>query len=158
MNHSLSDYLLPSQVHPQFAAKSKKRALEMVASQISDTLQSNEDQAELLVDGLQARERLGSTGIGQGIAVPHCRSGAVSEPSVHLFALEEAIDFDALDGEPVNFLCVLLVPEDANEVHLQLLRDVIRTFGNPECRAPLLAARTPEVLHRTAIDLFERLA
>lgn len=158
MNQSLSDYLLPTQVHPQFAVKSKKRALELAAVQISETLNCDDHQAELLMDGLQARERLGSTGIGQGIAVPHCRSSVVHEPSVHLFALENPIDFDALDGAPVDFLCVLLVPEDANEVHLQLLRDVIRTFGNPECRTPLLAAKTPAVLHQTAIDLFERLA
>lgn len=152
MNVSLSDYLRPDQVHPQFAANSKKRALEQIAHTITDS----ESEAEHIMDGLQARERLGSTGIGQGIAIPHCRCRSVSSPSVHLFALESPIEFDSIDGVPVDFMCVLLVPDDANEVHLQLLRDVVRSFSDPTARSPLTDAETPEVLYQTAIDLFER--
>lgn len=152
MNVSLSDYLRPDQVHPQFTANSKKRALQQIAQIIT----GDESEAEHIMDGLLARERLGSTGIGQGIAVPHCRCRTVGQPSVHLFALEQPIEFDSVDGEPVDFMCVLLVPDDANELHLQLLRDVVRSFSNPDARSPLIEAKSPEVLYQTALTLFEQ--
>lgn len=152
MNVSLSDYLRPDQVYPQFVANSKKRALE----QIAQTITNDESEAEHVMDGLQARERLGSTGIGQGIAIPHCRSRIAQTPSVHLFALDTPIEFDSIDGEPVDFLCVLIVPDDANELHLQLLRDVVRSFSDPNARAPLIDAQTQDVLYQTALDLFEK--
>ena len=153
MSQSLDHYLTPSQVHPQFDAPSKKRALQRVAEVIAN---GDEAWAERLTDSLMARERLGSTGVGQGIAVPHCRSKELDEPQVHLFVLTEAIDFDALDGGPVDFLCVLLVPDSANELHLQLLRDIISTFADPETRAPLNHATDQQSLYDTAIELFSR--
>lgn len=153
MSQSLDQFLTPSQVHPQFEGPSKKRVLERVAQVIAG---DNEDWAERLTDSLMARERLGSTGVGQGIAVPHCRTKELDNPQVHLFVLTDAIEFDALDGAPVDFLCVLLVPDHANELHLQLLRDIISTFANPETRAPLNQATDPDTLYETAVSLFLR--
>ena len=150
MSLSLASLLSPEHVHPQFEGTSKKRLLENIARAIAN----DEDQAELLLDGLQARERLGSTGVGQGIAIPHCRAD-IPEPIVHLFALSTPVDFDALDGQDVDFLCVLLVPTDANEVHLNLLREVIQIFSEPESREPLGLAFDQISLFNAVQRLFE---
>ena len=150
MSLSLASLLSPEHVHPQFEGTSKKRLLENIARAIA----TDEDKAELLLDGLQARERLGSTGVGQGIAIPHCRAD-IPEPIVHLFALSTPVDFDALDGQDVDFLCVLLVPTDANEVHLKLLREVIQIFSEPESREPLGLAFDQISLFNAVQRLFE---
>lgn len=152
MFQTLDQYLSADNVHPLFEAASKKRLLENIATTISG---ENATWAEQLTDSLMARERLGSTGVGQGIAVPHCRSKKLESPEVHLFALREPVDFDSLDGQPVDFVCVLLVPEQSNELHLQLLRDVIATFADPQARAPLLAAEDAQSLYETCIRLFK---
>lgn len=149
MSSTLASLLTPDQVHPQFEGSSKKRLLENVAS----TIASDEAGAERLLDGLQARERLASTGVGQGIAIPHCRTD-ISEPEVHLFSLAEPIDFDALDGQPVDFLCVLVVPNQANDVHLNLLREVIQVFSDPSSREPLNQAFDQISLFKAVQSLF----
>jgi len=150
LSDTLASLLSPEHVHPQFEGGSKKRILENVARAISDT----EDDAEILLDGLQARERLGSTGVGQGIAIPHCRS-EIDTPTVHLFALAEPVDFDALDGQAVDFLCVLVVPTQANEMHLNLLREVIQIFSDPSAREPLGRAFDQISLFKAVQKLFE---
>ena len=150
MSDTLASLLTPEHVHPQFEGGSKKRILENVANSICDS----EDEAEILLDGLQARERLGSTGVGQGIAIPHCRSD-IPHPVVHLFALAEPVDFDALDGQLVDFLCVLVVPTQANETHLNLLREVIQIFSDPSAREPLGRAFDQVSLYKAVLILFE---
>ncbi|MGB0964821.1 MAG: PTS sugar transporter subunit IIA [Litorivicinus sp.] len=150
MSITLASLLTPEHVHPQFEGTSKKRLLENVAS----TIAADEDAAEQLLDGLQSRERLASTGVGQGIAIPHCRADT-QDPVVHLFSLAEPVDFDALDGEPVDLLCVLVVPSEANETHLNLLREVIQVFSEPSAREPLTRAFDQISLHKAVVKLFE---
>ena len=150
MSITLASLLTPEHVHPQFEGTSKKRLLEHVAN----TIANDEDAAERLLDGLQSRERLASTGVGQGIAIPHCR-GDISEPIVHLFSLAQPVEFDALDGEPVDLLCVLVVPTQANETHLNLLREVIQVFSDPSAREPLSRAFDQISLHKAVVKLFE---
>ena len=103
-----------------------------------------------VLDGLQARERLGSTGVGQDIAIPHCV--LIPEPIV-IYLPITPVDFDAL-GQDVDF-CVLLVPTDANEVHLNLLREVIQIFSEPESREPLGRAFDQISLFNAVQRLFE---
>ena len=89
---------------------------------------------------LIAREKLGSTGLGNGIAIPHCRVGNCTQPIGTLVTLAEPIDFDAPDDAPVDLLFVLLVPEEAHQQHLDILAGIARLFSQEAFCARLRAA------------------
>src|SRR5262245_10769967 len=91
---------------------------------------------------LTAREKLGSTGLGQGIAIPHGRIPGLREATGAFVRLRKPVPFDAPDGKPVDQLFVLLVPEHATDQHLQLLSELAQMFSEPEFRAQL--ARAPD--------------
>ena len=105
-------------------------------------------------DALFAREKLGSTGLGQGIAIPHGRIKGLKEAMGALFRLAAPVPFDAPDGEPVNLLFILLVPEAATEKHLQLLSELAQMFSSKVFRESLTAA--PDIA--TVKDLIEKCA
>jgi mannitol/fructose-specific phosphotransferase system IIA component (Ntr-type) len=95
-------------------------------------------------DALFAREKLGSTGLGQGIAIPHGRIKGLKAPVGAFVRLVNGVQFDAPDGKPVGLIFVLLVPEAANEHHLQLLSELAQMFSDREFREQLAAVqRTP---------------
>lgn len=87
-----------------------------------------------VVESLMAREKLGSTGLGQGFALPHARVKGLRQPLAAFIRLSLPIPFDAPDGKPVSELLVLLVPEQATEAHLQLLAEAAQMFGNRRFR------------------------
>jgi UPF0042 nucleotide-binding protein len=91
-------------------------------------------------EALIAREKLGSTGFGNGIAIPHCRLKGCEAPISALLHLEAPIDFDAIDGAPVDLLFVLLVPEAATDAHLELLRQIASMLDRKEVREKLRSA------------------
>ena len=91
----------------------------------------------LIVDSLLAREKLGSTGLGQGIAIPHGRIRGLSTAQGAFVRLRSPIPFDAPDGKPVALVFVLLVPEQATEQHLQLLSELAQMFSEASFRASL---------------------
>ena len=91
----------------------------------------------LIVDSLLAREKLGSTGLGQGIAIPHGRIRGLSTAQGAFVRLRSPIPFDAPDGKPVALVFVLLVPEQATEQHLQLLSELAQMFSETSFRASL---------------------
>ncbi len=125
----LESLLTPARTQCGAPGSSKKRVLENIAHFISQDIPNlNVDD---LFNSLIARERLGSTGLGNGIAIPHCRIAHCSTTVVALFSLKEAIDFDAVDGEPVDLLFVLLVPEEAHDEHLTVLAELARRFNDP---------------------------
>jgi len=105
-------------------------------------------------DSLFAREKLGSTGLGQGIAIPHGRIKGIKEAMGAMFRLAAPVPFDAPDGEPVNLLFILLVPEAATEKHLQLLSELAQMFSSKTFRESLTAA--PDIA--TVKDLIEKCA
>ena len=92
---------------------------------------------QVVVDSLQAREKLGSTGLGQGIAIPHGRIRGLREAQGAFVRLKSPIPFDAPDGKPVAQVFVLLVPEQATEQHLQLLSELAQMFSEPRFRESL---------------------
>lgn len=105
---------------------SKKRVFEL----IGDILAKGEAgiaQNEIF-DSLQARERLGSTGLGKGVAIPHGRLKGLNKTLVAFIHLDEGIEFDSVDCKPVDLLCALLVPEESTQEHLQLLAEVAEIF------------------------------
>jgi fructose-specific phosphotransferase system IIA component len=95
-----------------------------------------------VVDALLQREKLGSTGIGQGVAIPHCRCDAVKEHIAMLGISHPGIDFATLDGKPVNLVFLLLCPADANGQHLQIMARVSRLFKDRSFRQSLLEAKS----------------
>lgn len=94
----------------------------------------------VVFDSLFAREKLGSTGLGQGIAIPHGRIKGLKQAAGALIRLATPTPFDSPDGRPVNLLFVLLVPEQATEEHLQLLSELAQRFSERSFRESLLAA------------------
>ena len=97
-------------------------------------------------DSLFAREKLGSTGLGLGIAIPHGRIKGLKEATGALLRLRTPVPFDSPDGKPVSLLFVLLVPEHANEQHLQILSELAERFSDPRCRDALNSATTAEAV------------
>ena len=91
-------------------------------------------------DSLFAREKLGSTGLGQGIAIPHGRIKGLKEARGAFLRLATPVPFDAPDGKPVNLMFVLLVPEQASELHLQILSELAQHFSDRGFREALVTA------------------
>jgi len=147
----LADIITPDRVAARVHASSKKRALEAIskifASQPSSTLGSNE-----IFDALIARERLGTTAIDHGVAIPHGRVKNSTETYGAFIQLEDGIDCDAMDREAVSLLFALLVPEESTEEHLQLLARVAEMFGNAELREKLRAAPDSQTLYDLLIE------
>jgi PTS system nitrogen regulatory IIA component len=146
---SLSEILTPARTVCLAPGSSKKRLFETIAQIISD------DQLSLPYDEvfaqLIAREKLGSTGLGQGIAIPHCRVNNCSHPLGTLLTLQEPIEFDAPDDQAVDVLFVLLVPEEANQQHLEILSGLARRFSQPDYCASLRSAQDSTSLYQAAI-------
>ncbi|MEJ2417231.1 MAG: PTS sugar transporter subunit IIA [Exilibacterium sp.] len=128
---------------------SKKRVLETLANLITNdlpTLDANE-----LFRRLIARERLGSTGIGHGIALPHCRIENCTGTVGALLTLKTPIDYDAIDGEPVDVIFALVVPEEAHDEHLQTLAALAEKLSNPGYLKTLRHAKDDQTLYQSAL-------
>lgn len=125
---------------------SKKRLIETLAELLAS------DHPRLSTEGvferLLERERLGSTGLGHGIALPHARIKEVTEAVGAFVQTVHAVDYDAADGEPVDLAFALLVPEAATEEHLQLLAHLASLFSNPLVRARLREADSATTILR----------
>ncbi len=131
----------------QVEANSKKRVLEHLGNLLAQTLPGLTQ--DLIFDRLLERERLGSTGLGQGIALPHARMKEVQQAYGAFVQLKNGVEFDAFDNQPVDLAFALLVPESATEEHLQLLAALASMFSNPKVCADLRESASPnEVLHK----------
>src|SRR4051812_28381865 len=136
--------LPPSNILLDLEVTSKKRLFE----QAGLLFENNQGIARSLVfDSLFARERLGSTGLGQGVAIPHGRIKGLREAVGAFVRLATPVAFDAPDGKPVELVFVLLVPEQANEQHLQILSELAQMLSDRELRASLGADADPGLLH-----------
>lgn len=125
-------------------ASSKKRILEQAARLLARD--ADEPTAEQIFERLLERERLGSTGLAGGVALPHARMPGISDSRGAFLRLETPVEFDALDGQPVDLVFALLVPEDANEEHLQLLARLAAMFNEDELRTRLREVETKEAI------------
>ncbi len=131
------------------SVSSKKRLLETLASLLVG--EQPQLSREAVFDRLLERERLGSTGLGHGVALPHARVAEVTDSIGAFVRISEPVSFDAIDDEPVDLAFALLVPEAANETHLQLLADLAARFNQASLRQRLRAAQDPgellKILH-----------
>lgn len=140
----ISELLPLPQIAVDLEASSKKRAFE----QAGLLFENQQGIARSVVfDSLFARERLGSTGLGQGIAIPHGRIKGLKDATGAFLRLSAPVQFDAPDGKPVTMLFVLLVPEQANERHLQLLSELAQMFSDREFRDALQNAPDNGTIH-----------
>ena len=124
---------------------SKKRVFETVGL----LFENNQGIARSMVfDSLFAREKLGSTGLGQGIAIPHGRIKGLKEARGAFVRLAAPVPFDSPDGKPVTLLFVLLVPEQATEQHLQILSELAERFSDRNCREALCTADSADAIRQ----------
>lgn len=146
----LQDLLDPLRSLCQIQGGSKKKLFERIADVLGH--EQEEFHPAELVAGLLAREKLGSTALGDGIAIPHCRLGDCDAPSGVLMTLATPADYDTPDGEHVDIMFALVVPSEATQEHLNLLADIARLFSQAEFRVALRECRTSEALYTTAIN------
>ena len=144
----LNSILSPGRTLCGAPGSSKKRVLENIAHFICED--SPLINANQLFDSLIARERLGSTGLGHGIAIPHCRMKSCNKVIGSLIKLEQPIDFDAMDNEPVDLLFVLLVPDQAHDEHLQVLAKLAELFSDEGFCQQLRSAGDNDALYQLA--------
>ena len=146
----IQSFLAPRRTLCGVEGASKKRVLQTLAQQIANDLPTLD--ADDLFSRLVARERLGSTGLGHGIAIPHCRIENCTGTVGALLTLQHPIDFDAIDGEPVDIVFALLVPEEATDDHLQTLATLAGLFNEPSFRQRLRNCSSDEDLYQQAIN------
>jgi PTS system nitrogen regulatory IIA component len=146
----LEALLTPAMTRCAIPGVSKKRIFETAADLICDhhtELETNEVYGKLL-----AREKLGSTALGEGIAIPHCRISNCNDAIVALLTLDAGIDFDAPDNNPVDILFFLLVPDEAQQEHLNILAGLAQLLSDAAFCTALRAASSDEELHRAAVQ------
>ena len=146
----LETILTPGRSQVNVPGGSKKKTLETIANLIGREVPDLDTQA--VFEALIAREKLGSTGFGNGIAIPHCRLQGCESPVSALLHLDAPIDFDAIDGAPVDLLFVLLVPQAATDAHLELLRQIASMLDRKEVRDKLRSADSNEALYQVVLD------
>ncbi len=141
----LSRMLAPNDVLLDLSVSSKKRLFE----QIGLLFENNHGiERGKVFDSLFARERLGSTGLGDGVAIPHGRIKGLKEALAAVVRLAQPIPFEAPDGKPVSLLVFLLVPEAATEEHLELLSELAELLSDAEIRESLLNSKDPVRIHQ----------
>lgn len=145
----ISKILLPDNILLDNESTSKKRVFERVGL----LFENNQQIARSLVfDSLFARERLGSTGLGQSVAIPHGRIAKLRDATAAFVKTSHPIPFDSPDGQPVNLIFVLLVPERANDLHLQILGELAQMFSDTQFRNSLTASNDTGSIYQLFYD------
>ena len=149
----LSDLIEENNIIPELKAKDKKGVLE----ELADTIVNQEPLLDkgALVRILLERERLGSTGIGEGVAIPHGKCQGISHPIISFGRSRNGLDFESMDGEPAYLFFLLVAPENSASIHLKALAKIARILKNSTFRRVLLEAPTREELYRTIIQTDE---
>ncbi len=146
----LSDFISSDNVACGIRASSRKRVLEVLGGALAEN--SEEVSAQAVFNSLHMRERLGSTGLGRGIAIPHGRINGLSTVLGAFVQLESGVEFDSPDGQDVDLLFALLVPEDSTEIHLKLLAQLSAMFKDKALCDQLRLAKSRQSLHDLLIE------
>ncbi|MFT6310195.1 MAG: PTS system nitrogen regulatory IIA component [Porticoccus sp.] len=131
------------------AGSSKKRVIESAANFLAE--QNNSLNADELFRNIIEREQLGSTAIGEGMAIPHCRMKNCSRALGALIKLDNPVDFEAIDQQPVDILFVLLVPEEEHDQHLKILAEIAGLFSKAEFRDEIRASANSQQMYDIAL-------
>jgi len=141
---NITDLLMQDRVSCREDVGSKKRLLEYSSELLANS--SPELSQNEIFNALINREKLGSTGLGKGVAIPHGRIASLERPLCAFVKLANPVDFDATDGQPVDLIFTLLVPEDSTEEHLQVLSTIAEIFSNAGISMALRQCETDSCL------------
>jgi PTS system nitrogen regulatory IIA component len=147
----LIDIINPALCFTNIAETTKKRLIETASVLIAEQVEGLS--AEQIFESLLAREQLGSTGIGGGIAIPHCRVPRLRETLGCLMYLAKPMDFDAIDNQDVDLIFILLVPENTLSGHLETLKEIAEIFSIPANTYRLRSAKEGIELYQILRDL-----
>ena len=142
----LTDILEPGLILPDLAGQNKRELLNNFAALLDDQ-KKIKDRSEFL-EVILAREALGSTGIGEGIAIPHGKLGSIDNLVLSFGISRQGVDFDAMDGKPVYLFFVLIAPEDSPGDHLKALARISRILKSTSFRERLLATENRDEIYR----------
>ncbi len=151
---NLATLVSPDAVAGLESVSSKKRSLEQLAALLVDV--NPQLKPEGVFDALMERERLGSTALGKGVAIPHARLPGVDRPSIAIIKMDKGIDFDAPDGLPVDVLVALVVPDEANEEHLQILASLAELASDEDFLAGFRARQGGAALYDYLIQYLDQ--
>lgn len=146
----LSEIIDENNIMPELKCVDKKGVLDELADAVSNYEPSIEKGA--LVKVLVERERLGTTGIGDGVAIPHGKMKGVKRPIISFGRCKDGIDFDSIDGQPAYLFCLLVAPENSSGVHLQVLAKIAKILKSSVLRKKLMEARNREEIYQTIIQ------
>lgn len=149
----MSEIIEEENIIPDLKAKDKNGVLEELAEVISNREPSvnKRDLVRVLVE----RERLGSTGIGDGVAIPHGKLNGIKHPLISFGRSNKGLDFDSMDGQTAYLFFLLVAPENSSSVHLQVLAKIAKILKNGTFRKKLMEARTREEIYLTIIQTDE---
>jgi len=142
----IAEFLSPEAVVPDLKAQSKADVLRELSESLSHAQPSLKP--ERLVEVLKDREKLGSTGIGDGVAIPHGKLTGINQLVASFGVSKGGVDFDAIDGRPTHLFFALVAPENSAGVHLKALARISRLFKNPRFRQAILEAGTAQDIYR----------
>ncbi len=123
---SISSLLATNRIFINSEISSKKRLLELISEKVAEDISLPQN---TIYNKLLERERLGSTGLGKGIAVPHARLGNINDAHAYFIKLKTPINYDAIDKQKVDLIFVLFIPEESTDEHLQILASLARIFS-----------------------------
>ena len=145
----IPDFLSPANVILDVRASDKSRLLQQLSSQAASELGLDPDEVS---NQIAKREELGSTGVGNGVALPHARLRGLKAPFGLLARLRHGIDFEAIDGQPVDVVFLLLLPETGDSAQLNALASVARALRDPDALRRLRRASDGEALYRAIAE------
>ncbi|MBW1924647.1 MAG: PTS sugar transporter subunit IIA [Deltaproteobacteria bacterium] len=149
----LSEIIDKESIITELRAKDKKGVLEELALAVASREPAVDSAA--LVRVLLERERLGSTGIGDGVAIPHGKLSGLTQPIISFGRSTQGLDFDSMDGQPAYLFFLLVAPENSTSVHLKALAKIARILRSSAFRQKLMEARTKEELYRAIVETDE---
>ncbi|MDQ3262207.1 MAG: PTS sugar transporter subunit IIA [Myxococcota bacterium] len=142
----IAEFLSPDAVIPDLRSTSKAEVLKELSGTLARTQPTLKP--DRLVEVFKDREKLGSTGIGEGVAIPHGKVNGLSQLCATFGVSRAGVDFEAIDGKPTHLFFALVAPENSAGVHLKALARISRLFKNQHFRGAILEARTSEEIYK----------
>ncbi|MDN5870452.1 MAG: PTS IIA-like nitrogen regulatory protein PtsN [Nitrococcus sp.] len=143
--------LVPERIRCGVHVTSKKHCLEVLGALLAQA--EDEPMDRTILEHLMGRERLGSTGLGKGVALPHARVDGIDEARSALIKLDQPVDFDAIDKQPVDLLFALIVPKHFTDEHLRILAALAELFSDHAFCERLRASQTSEEIYQHILNL-----
>jgi|TARA_B100001094_G_scaffold288633_1_gene304993 PTS system nitrogen regulatory IIA component len=135
----ITNFLTEDSIIMDCDSRSQKNTLEVISNKMAELTSTNKDE---IFQKLYEREKLGTTAFGNGIAIPHARVEGIQNAKIIILKLTEAIDFNSIDGNKVDIVMSLFVPNDNNEMHIELLSSIASLLDNQVFREKIRTANT----------------